>query len=81
MKREIELEEKLSLLEKEVKILGEDSDSIKLDLEEAVDSIKIEIESLKMTLKKLLPDFHEQYRNAKNIVLSEIDPEWMNKNE
>jgi hypothetical protein len=77
--KELEIEEKLKLLQKEINLLGEDADKAKLDLKEAVGSLKIEIESLKIILKELIPDFQNKFRNVKNTVLKEIDPEWMNE--
>ena len=81
LKKELELEERTNLLEKEVNLLGEDSEKTRLDLEEAVDSLRLEIESVKMVLKGLLPDFQNKFRNIKNTVLREIDPQWIAKNE
>jgi hypothetical protein len=79
VKKELELEEKLKLLEKEINLLGDDAEKARLDLEESVDSLKLEIVALKSTLKELIPDFHKKFQNVKNTVLREIDPEWMNE--
>lgn len=79
LKKELEIEEKVNLLEKEVKLLGEDAEKERLDLEEAVDSLRLEIESVKMILKELIPDFQEKFSSIKNSVLREIDPQWMTK--
>lgn len=79
MKKEIELEEKVKLLEKEITVLGEASDNAKLDMEEAVDKLRIEIESLKAILNDLVPDFQNKYQVVKNSVLREIDPQWIEK--
>jgi len=74
LKKELELEERVNLL-------GEDSEKTRLDLEAAVDSLRLEIESVKMVLKDLVPDFQDKFRNIKNTVLREIDPQWIAKNE
>lgn len=74
LKKEIELEEKISLLEKEVKLLADDAEKTKLDLEEAADCLRLEIESLKMTLKELMPNFEEKFSCTRNNVMREIDP-------
>lgn len=79
LKKEIELEEKFNLLQKEVKVLGEDDDKLRLDLEEAVDSLRLEIECVKTILKEFVPDFQEKYSCVKNNVLREIDPQRLNK--
>lgn len=81
LKKELELEEKVNLLEKEVKLLAEDSEKTRLDLEEGVDSLRLEIESLKMVLKDFVPDFQDTFRKVKNTVLREIDPEHIPENE
>ncbi len=73
--KELELEEKLRLLEKEVDLLGDEAEKTKLDLEEAVDLLKIDIESLKLILKEVVPNFDEKFINTKNFVLREINPE------
>lgn len=80
-KKEIELDEKVNLLEKEVRLLGQDVEKMKLDLEEAADSLRLEIESVKMTLKELLTDFQKNFSIIKNKVLREINPQWITKNE
>jgi len=79
LKKELEIEEKVNLLEKEVKLLGEDAEKERLDLEEAVDSLRLEIESVKMILKEFVPDFQEKFSSIKNTVLREIDPQWIIK--
>ena len=79
MKKEIELEEKVKLLEKEIVVLGEASDNAKLNMEEAVDTLRIEIESLKAILNEAVPDFQNKYQRIRNAVLREIDPQWIEK--
>jgi hypothetical protein len=79
VKKELELEDKLKLLEREVSLLGDEAEKSKLDLKEAVDSLKLEIESLKIILKEMTPDFEEKFKNARNYALREIDPEWPSK--
>ncbi|RJQ13299.1 MAG: hypothetical protein C4560_14520 [Nitrospiraceae bacterium] len=79
LKKELELEERLGLLEREVKLLGDEAEKGKLDIEEGVDSLKIEIESLKMTLAELIPGFKDKFKRVKNVVLKEFDPEWMDR--
>jgi hypothetical protein len=75
------LEERVNLLEKEVNLSGEASEKTRLDMEETVDSLRLDIESVKMVLKDLVPDFQDKFRNIKNTVLREIDPQWTDKNE
>lgn len=77
--KELELEEKIRLLEKEVMLLGEDADKENLDLKESADKLMIEIEALKVILKELVPDFQNKFNEVRDTVLREIDPEWINK--
>lgn len=77
--KELELEERLKLLEKEMNLLGEDVEKTGLDIKEAIDLLKLEIESLKRIMDGLVPDFQKKFSGVKNTVLREIDPEWMNK--
>jgi hypothetical protein len=79
VKKELELEEKVRLLEKEVGILGDDVERMRLDVKEAIDLLRIELESLKLILKESVPDFPEKFQKVKEIVLREIDPEWLTK--
>ena len=79
LKKELELEEKVNLLEKELKLLGEDGEKMRLDLEEAVDCLRLEIESVKMVLKELVPNFQEKFSCIKDTVVREIDPQRLNK--
>lgn len=76
MKKELAFEEKIKLLEKEISYLGEEAEKARLDLEESVDLIKIEIESLKVVFKEVIPDFQKKFSDKRNYVLREINPEW-----
>jgi len=73
--KELELEEKVRLLQKEVNLLGDDVDRAKLNLEETKDSVIIEIEVLKAILEEAVPDFQKKYSIARDNVLREIVPE------
>lgn len=79
LKKELEMEEKISLLEKELKLLGENDEKMRLDPEEAVDCLRLEMESVKMALKELVPNVQEEFICVKNTVLREIDPQRLNK--
>ena len=79
LKKELELEEKVNMLEKEINVLGETEEKVRLDLEESVDSLRLEIESLKMVLKELVPSFQDKFNTIKDTVLREIDPQWITK--
>jgi hypothetical protein len=79
--KELELEEKLKLIEKEVGILGDDLEKMRLDIKEAVDLLRIEVESLKIILKEFIPDFQEKFARVRDLAMREIDPEWLTKKE
>ena len=79
LKKELELEEKVNMLEKEINVLGETEEKVRLDLEESVDSLRLEIESLKMVLKELVPNFQDKFNTIKDTVLREIDPQWITR--
>lgn len=65
LKKELELEEKVNLLEKELRVLGEDAEKMRLDLEETADCLRLEIESVKMVLKELVPNFQKNSAPSK----------------
>lgn len=77
--KELELEEKLKLIEKEVGILGDDLEKVRLDIKEAVDLLRIEVESLKILLKEVIPDFQEKFARVRDLAMREIDPEWLTR--
>ena len=79
LKKELEIEEKINLLEKEVNLLGDDMEKVRLDLEESVDTLRLEIESIKFLLKDLVPNFQEKFSSIKNTVIREVDPQWIDK--
>jgi hypothetical protein len=76
-RKEVELEERVNLMEKEMNLLGDDVEKVKRDLEEAIDYQKLEIESIKAVLKEIVPNFNEKFRTIKNSVLQEVDPQWL----
>jgi len=75
VKKELELEERVRLIEREVNLLGDDIERLKLDIEEAIDTVRLEIQAIKMTLGELLPGFEERFRVIRDRVVREIDPE------
>lgn len=75
MKKELELEERVRLLEKEVNLTGDDIEKLRLDLEEMIDSLKLEIQALIMTLNEFIPNFEQRFNSIKETVIREIDPE------
>ena len=60
-----ELESTVSLLKK-----------TKLDLTAAVDSLKLELEVVKIFLERHHPDFSDSYQELREEAMQAIDPEW-----
>jgi len=49
----------------------------KLDVMAAIDSIKIELEVLKMYMERFHPGFADSYPKFREEAIQAIDPEWM----
>jgi hypothetical protein len=75
--KEVAIEEKIRLMEKEMELLGESIESIKMDLNEQVAMLGIELNTLKAYLTKQHPDFKTEYLKIKKMVTSEVDPDRM----
>lgn len=73
--REIEINEKLRLIEKEILCTGDEMTKVKLDLKAEIDELKIDIEAVKRLVKQTLPGGEEEYRKVKESVIREINPE------
>lgn len=68
---------RIALLERELGVLVEDLDGSKLDLRSGLDSLRLEVESLKKFLKQRYPDFSESFGAMKSQTVLENNPEWM----
>lgn len=79
IKKEIELEEHIRLIEKELEVLGEDLEKTKLHTEEALDALRLEIESIKRILEGSVEGFNEKFEEMRRIAMREIDPEELKK--
>ncbi|MFH1675251.1 MAG: hypothetical protein ABIF87_17745 [Pseudomonadota bacterium] len=73
--KEIEIDKKLRLLEKEVLCTGDEIAKVKLDLKAEIDELKIDVETIKRLVKKTLSGGEEEYRKVKGSVIREINPE------
>ncbi|HLG23275.1 MAG TPA: hypothetical protein VI382_10705 [Candidatus Manganitrophaceae bacterium] len=71
----LELEEKVRLLEKEIDILAEQVDQLKLDAKEHIDTIKIELATLKALMSEISPQFKTRYLKIKKKIEEKFDPE------
>lgn len=72
--KEARLEEQLRLLEKEIALLGESIESVRMDLQEQMGKITIELDVLKAFLMHAHPDFKTQYPRLKEIVTTQKEP-------
>ncbi|OIP62737.1 MAG: hypothetical protein CO150_08300 [Nitrospirae bacterium CG_4_9_14_3_um_filter_53_35] len=74
--KEKELETRISLLERELSVLVEELDKLKLDHRGELDTLRIEIETLKSFLEKRHSDFAGIFDRIKSETLAEKNPEW-----
>jgi hypothetical protein len=74
---DIDIEQRLHLLQKEVEATASLAEDTKLNLLSAIDSLKLEIEILKRFMEQHHPDFARRYPELKEAVMREVDPEWM----
>ncbi len=79
IKKEIELEEEIRLLKKELEVLGDDLERFRLQTEESIDDLKLEIEAIKLLLQQSMEGFRDRFAEAKERVVREIDPEVLKK--
>lgn len=79
--KEIELEERLHLIEKEINVLEDGIENGKLTLKADIDEIKIEVEAIKSYLKKAHPDFKKRFLAIKKKIMAEKNPEWITDEE
>lgn len=76
---DIDIEQRLHLLQKEVEATASLAEDTKLNLLSAIDSLKLEIEILKRFMEQHHPDFARRYPELKEAVMREVDPEWMGR--
>ncbi len=75
--KEQELGKRISLLERELNVLVDDLDKLKLNHRSDLDTLQIEIETLKTFLKKYHSDFIATFSKIKSQTLMEKNPEWV----
>lgn len=73
---ELDIKQRLNLLQKEVEAAVSLTEDTKLDLRAAIDSIKIEVEILKRFIERHHPDFSTHYPQLREAIIREVDPEW-----
>ncbi len=73
--KEVAIQERIRLMEKEMDLLGESMDRIKMDLKEQVATLRIELDTLKAFLTQVYPEFKIQYPRIKKMVREKVDPD------
>ncbi len=73
--KEVAIQERIRLMEKEMDLLGESMDRIKMDLKEQVATLRIELDTLKAFLTQVYPEFKTQYPRIKKMVREKVDPD------
>jgi hypothetical protein len=76
MQKEVEIVgSKITLLEKELGVLGNEFSALRRDQRSDADSFRLEIETLKLILAQVVPNFSERYAEMKEKARLEIVPE------
>lgn len=75
MQRELDLERKERLFEKELDALTDEVLELKRVHRADLDTLKLEIETLKLLLAQLHPDFNERFQTLKEKLQVELSPE------
>lgn len=73
--REGAVERQLKMLEQEIALNGEALESLRRDQRAVVDSLRLEVETLRRCLERLHPDFKECLAAVRAEATQEIDPE------
>lgn len=72
-----DIEQRFHLMQKEIEATVSLMRDNKLDLIAVIDSIKIELEVLKMYMERFHPGFADSYPKFREEAIQAIDPEWM----
>ena len=72
-----DIEQRFHLMQKEIEATVSLMRDNKLDVMAAIDSIKIELEVLKMYMERFHPGFADSYPKFREEAIQAIDPEWM----
>ena len=72
-----DIEQRFHLMQKEIEATVSLMRDNKLDVMAAIDSIKIELEVLKMYMERFHPGFADSYPKLREEAIQAIDPEWM----
>ena len=72
-----DIEQRFHLMQKEIEATVSILKEAKQDLMTAADSLKLEIEIIKMFLEEYHPGFTDAYPKLREEVMQSVDPEWM----
>ncbi|GIX49419.1 MAG: hypothetical protein KatS3mg131_3630 [Candidatus Tectimicrobiota bacterium] len=73
--REVEIEERLRLLQEEVTLAGEAIEALRRDHRAEIDALRIEVEVLRRCLVLLHPELADRLAAIRSDVVREMDPE------
>jgi hypothetical protein len=74
---ELDIQQRFHMLQREVEAAVSLSKDAKLDLTAAIDSLRIEVEVLKIFIERSHPQFATLYPQLKDQALQAINPEWI----
>jgi hypothetical protein len=74
---ELDIQQRFHMLQREVEAAVSLSKDARLDFTAAIDSLRIEVEVLKMFMERSHPEFETLYPKLKEQALQAINPEWM----
>lgn len=72
----IDISQRVHLLEKQVESAVTLHQQARLELISAIDTVRIEVETLRAFLQKLHPELERVYPTLKDEVVQKLDPEW-----
>jgi hypothetical protein len=75
--QDADIEQRFHLMQREFEAAVSFMRGAKIDLTAAIDSLKIEIEILKIYMERYHPEFAESYTKLREEAIQAIDPEWM----
>lgn len=72
-----DIKHRFHLIQTEIEATASLLKDAKIDLISALDSIKIELETLKLYMERHHPDFSKSYAALREEAIHAIDPEWL----
>lgn len=74
---EIDLQQRVRLLEKEIETTATQLEETRLGLISALNQLKAEIEAVKAFLHRTHPDFRNSHQRLREEAVETMDPEWI----